>query len=75
MYFRYIWQPYSTGITEKELKNVEIRDQTASLYLLFFLHNQIFLIQNHPFQVFLVSTKYTFIHEEKKLIFLLICPL
>ena len=30
MYFWYIWQTYSTGITKKELTNVEIQEQTAS---------------------------------------------
>ena len=34
MCFWYIWQTYSTGITKKELKNVEIQEQTASLHLL-----------------------------------------
>ena len=31
MYFRYILHTYSTGITKKELTNVEIQEQTASL--------------------------------------------
>ena len=31
MYFWNIWQTYSTGITKKELTNVEIQEQTASL--------------------------------------------
>ena len=31
MYFWYIWQNYSTGITNKELTDVEIQEQTASL--------------------------------------------
>ena len=34
-----------------------------------------FLVQNHPYQDFLVSKTNTFIHEEKKLTFLFICPL
>ena len=32
MYFWYIWQTYSTGITIKELTNAEIHEQTASLF-------------------------------------------
>ena len=33
MYFWYIWQTYSPGITKKELTiNVKIQEQTASLY-------------------------------------------
>ena len=31
MYFWYILKPYSTGITKKELTNVEMKEQTASL--------------------------------------------
>ena len=31
MIFRYIWQTYFTGITKKELSNVEIQGQTVSL--------------------------------------------
>ena len=31
MYYWYIWQAYSTGITKKELTNVEILEQTGSL--------------------------------------------
>ena len=31
MYFWYIWQAYSSGITKKELTNVEILEQTGSL--------------------------------------------
>ena len=32
MYFCYIKKTYSTGITKKELTNVEIQEQTASLF-------------------------------------------
>ena len=32
----------------------------------------IFVLRNHPFQVFLVSKTYTFIHEEEKITFFLI---
>jgi hypothetical protein len=31
MYFWYIWQTYSKGITKKELTDAEIQEQTASL--------------------------------------------
>ena len=31
MYFWYIWQTHYTGISKKELTNVEIQEQTASL--------------------------------------------
>ena len=34
MYFWYIWQIYSTDITKKELTNVKIQEQTASLHFL-----------------------------------------
>ena len=37
MYISYILQTYSTGITKKELTDVEILEQTASLYLKFLL--------------------------------------
>ena len=33
MYFEYIWQANSTGITIKELTYVETQEQTASLEL------------------------------------------
>ena len=40
-----------------------------------FTNRYFFLLQNYPFQAFLVSKTCTFIHEGNKLIFLLICPL
>ena len=33
MYFWYIWQTFPTGITIKELTNVEIQEQTASFWV------------------------------------------
>ena len=35
MYFWYIWQTYSAGISKKELTNVEIQEQTASFREIF----------------------------------------
>ena len=44
MYFRFIWQIYSTGITKKELTNVEIQEQTASLAIFFrFIHQKLLI--------------------------------
>ena len=40
-----------------------------------FLHNQIFVLQNHLFQAFNVSKTYIVYVKMKKLTFSLICPL
>ena len=34
-YFCFIWQTYSTGITIKEPKNVEIQEQTVVIFVMF----------------------------------------
>ena len=72
---KYIWNIARVSAKTWFILFISWNNEIYTKYLSF-TTRYFFLLQNNPFQAFLVSEAYTFMHEErKKNTFLFICPL